>query len=490
LIDRVNLHEVRSAPIKYGPQAAPLKKIFIWHQRHLKTHIGVTSPEKEVTMSLLEHWPDLLTVQEAAEILRADPAQVGDFIKAKKISCTEIAGKTLIPRQYLENFIVKSCKVCYNEGVEISTPAPDSQETPHLDNCKADCTPFQGEIEMAKITRTVTINGVKHWIRASTEQEYADKLLKLVGPQSAPSAVPEPSKHLFADYALTWFETYSKPNIEIATATTYKRQLTCHILPPFEGLAVEDITTDDVQRLFNGMTGAKTSKDKTKMVLNQILDAAVEDGIITKSPLRSKRIKITGKASQPTAPYTVEQMRFLVQHIGDIQDPMDRAYLAIQALHPLRLEEVLGLQGADIDPENGAIHICRAVTHPTRNQPEIKDTKTRSSTRTIGLSALAVPYLPQTQAGEFVFGGKRPLSYTQVRKMCNRIKRDTGFSENITPIRFRTTVLTDLYDQTKDIKLAQAAAGHTTSAMTLRYYVKGRETISKAAAVVDRAYSA
>ena len=441
-------------------------------------------------MSLLEHWPDLLTVQEAAEILRADPAQVGSFIRSGEISCAEIAGKTLIPRAFLEDFIAKSCKVCYNKGVEISTPAPDSQEAQHLDNCKADCTPFQGEIEMAKITRTVTINGVKHWIRASTEQEYADKLLKLVGPQSAPSAVPEPSKHLFADYALTWFETYSKPNIEIATATTYKRQLTCHILPPFEGLAVEDITTDDVQRLFNGMTGAKTSKDKTKMVLNQILDAAVEDGIITKSPLRSKRIKITGKASQPTAPYTVEQMRFLVQHIGDIQDPMDRAYLAIQALHPLRLEEVLGLQGADIDPENGAIHICRAVTHPTRNQPEIKDTKTRSSTRTIGLSALAVPYLPQTKPGEFVFGGKRPLSYTQVRKMCNRIKRDTGFSENITPIRFRTTVLTDLYDQTKDIKLAQAAAGHTTSAMTLRYYVKGRETISKAAAVVDRAYSA
>lgn len=439
-------------------------------------------------MSLLKQWPDLLTFQEAAEILRVTPAQVVDFIRAEEINYTEIAGKTLIPRQYLENFIEKSCKVCYNKGVEISNPTPDSQEAPHLDNCKSsDCTPFQGEIEMAKITRTVTVNGVKRWIRASTEQEYADKLLELVGPQSA---APEPSKHLFADYALTWFETYSKPNIETVTATTYKRQLTCHLLPAFEGLAVEDITTDDVQRLFNGMTGAKATKDKTKMVLNQILDAAVEDGLITKSPLRSKRIKITGKASQPTAPYTVEQMRFLVQHISDIQDPMDRAYLAIQALHPLRLEEVLGLQAADIDPENGAIHICRAVTHPTRNQPEIKDTKTRSSARTIGLSALAVPHLPQVKEGEFVFGGKRPLSYTQVRKMCDRIKRDTGFTENITPIRFRTTVLTDLYDQTKDIKLAQAAAGHTTSAMTLRYYVKGRETISKATAVVDRTYSA
>lgn len=351
-----------------------------------------------------------------------------------------------------------------------------------------DCMPsLQGVEEMAtKINRTVMVNGVKRWIHASNEQEYADKLLKLVGNQST---TPEPGKHLFSDYALTWFEVYSKPNIETATATTYKRQLTRYLLPGFDGIAVEDITTDDVQRLFNGMSGTKATKDKAKMVLNQILDAAVEDGYITKSPLRSKRVKITGKASKATTPYTVEQMRFLVQHIKDIQNPIDRAYLAIQALHPLRLEEVLGLQGADIDLENGAIHICRAVTHPTRNQPEVKATKTQSSARTIGLSALAVPYLPQVKEGEFVFGGKRPLSYTQVRKMCNRIKRDTGFTENITPIRFRTTVLTDLYDQTKDIKLAQAAAGHTTSAMTLRYYVKGRESIAQAAAVVGEVYA-
>ncbi len=438
-------------------------------------------------MSLLDHWPDLLTLQEAAEILRTDPATVGDFIQVGEIVSTEIAEKVLIPRIFLEDFIEKSCKVCYNESVETDTPAPVGQGQ-HLDNCtKLDCTPFQGENEMApKITRTVTINGAKHWIRANTEQEYADKLLKLVGTQDTPL---EQSKHPFADYATTWFETYSKPNIETVTATTYKRQLTRHLLPAFSGLTVEDITTDDVQRLFNGMTGAKATKDKAKMVLNQILDAAVEDGLITKNPLKSKRIKITGKTSQATVPYSVEQMRFLVQHIGDIKDPLDRAYLAIQALHPLRLEEVLGLQGADIDREGMAIHICRAVTHPTRNQPEIKDTKTQSSTRTIGLSALAVPYLPQVAENEFVFGGTKPLSYTQVRKMCDRIKRDIGFTENITPIRFRTTVLTDLYDQTKDIKLAQAAAGHTTSAMTLRYYVKGRETISKAAAVVDRAYS-
>lgn len=58
--------------------------------------------------------------------------------------------------------------------------------------------------------------------------------------------------------------------------------------------------------------------------------------------------------------------------------------------------------------------------------------------------------------------------------MCERIQRDIGFEERIVPRRFRTTVLTDLYEVTKDIKQTQAAAGHTTAAMTLKYYVKGR----------------
>lgn len=72
--------------------------------------------------------------------------------------------------------------------------------------------------------------------------------------------------------------------------------------------------------------------------------------------------------------------------------------------------------------------------------------------------------------------------------MCERIKRDTGFEENVTPRRFRTTVLTDIYDRTKDVKATQAAAGHTTPAMTLRYYVKGRMGMNYTADVIDEAY--
>ena len=357
----------------------------------------------------------------------------------------------------------------------------------HLDNRIAPtCMPSSGgDFEMAKhkINQSITINGVKRWITANSMQEFADKVTRLLGmPQDR-------GKHLFSDYAWNWYNTYSAPNVETATATTYKRQIRLYLIPAFDGLAVEDITVDDVQRLFNSMAGAKTTKDKARMVLNQILDAAVEDKLLSANPLKSRRLKITGKASKATPPYTVEQMRYLVQHIEDLRNPLDRAYLALQALHPLRLEEVLGLAPEDIDTGNMTIHIRRAVTHPTRNQPEVKDTKTESSHRTIGLSSLALPFLQIPVKGTFLFGGDKPLSYTQVRRMCGRIQKDTGFSETIAPIRFRTTVLTDLYDQTKDMKLAQAAAGHTTSAMTLKYYVKGRETSSEAAAAVDKLYA-
>ena len=443
-----------------------------------------TDPSDIHNSGLFQNCQDILTPSEVADILRIDEPTVAALLSSGDLRHINISGKILVPKTFLLDFLANSIEARYTRGVSQNS---STRDTAHLDNqIKSDSVPYQkGDSDMAtKINQSIMINGEKHWIRASSMQDFADKVAKLL-------EVPQVNgTHLFSDYAWNWFETYSKPNIETATAETYQRQLKLYLIPAFDGIAVEDITPDHIQRLFNSMKGSKTTKEKAKMVLNQILESAVEDHLLQRNPLKSKRLKITGAASKPTTPYTIEQMKYLVQHIEDINDPIDRMYLALQALHPLRLEEVLGLQGADIDTETMSLRIRRAVTHPKRNQPEIKDTKTESSNRTIGLSSLALPYILPTAEDKFVLGGDSPLSYTQVRHMCDRIKRNVCFEENITPIRFRTTVLTDLYNQTKDIKLAQDAAGHTTSAMTLKYYVKGRETSSRATAAVDRAYTA
>ena len=102
---------------------------------------------------------------------------------------------------------------------------------------------------------------------------------------------------------------------------------------------------------------------------------------------------------------------------------------------------------------------------------------------------LSLYLLSATNKTGFVVGDDTPLSYTKVRRMCERIQKDIQFDGKITPIRFRTTVLTDLYDQTKDIKLTQNTAGHSTSTMTLKHYVKGRSGVNSSAQVIDDLYS-
>lgn len=349
--------------------------------------------------------------------------------------------------------------------------------------------PTTGDDTMAyKINRTVTIDGQRKWIHADNEQQYFEKVVQLVGGKIAE---PQTEKHPFPEYAQKWFDVYGKPAVATVTALTYQRQIDKYLTPAFSGKNIEDITTADIQALFNSMGDcAKETKNKVKTVLGMIMSCAVEDGLIARNPMQSKRLRINGKKSTDTLTYSVEQMQYLVSHIGMVAAAQDRAYIALQSLHPLRLEEVLGLKWKDIDLEENHIYVRQVVTHPSRNQPEVKEPKTETSVRRIDLSLEAKKYLAVGEPDSFIVGGEKPLSYTQVRRMCNRIQKQTGFPERISPIRFRTTVLTDLYDQTKDIKLTQAAAGHATADMTLKHYVKGRTNGSPCKNTITDLYTA
>ena len=423
--------------------------------------------------------------EDLQRVLQISAEECYNILASNEIPSFTVCNSRRILKSSLISFITGQMDCATSNNV-VSYPKADTPPE-NLDNHidYPDCMPpMKGDDGVAyKINRAVMIDGKKQWIHANTEQEYADKLKKLIG-----RSPEQTKKHNFKNYALEWFDVYSKPNIASVTAESYKRNLNLYILPAFGDKAIEDITTNDVQSLFNSMDKAKATKDKCRTVLNMILDMAVDDDLIQKNPLKSKRLKITGKASEATSVYSVEQMRYIISNLDRITSPRDRAYMASQALHPLRLEEVLGLKWADIDTDSMMLHVQRVVTHPTRNLPEIKEPKTAASERYIDLHTIALNHLVRGKDSDFVIGGDKPLSYTQVRRMCERIRKDLDFDDKITPIRFRTTILTDIYDQSKDIKLAQTAAGHTTAAMTLKYYVKGRSTDGQVSGALDKAY--
>ena len=369
----------------------------------------------------------------------------------------------------------------------------DFPQAKNLDNLTADETDMpEGDTDMSKqkkIRRPVMINGEKRWICGDTEQEYAENLINAMQEQqiTPPAKTEKNHGHNFKIYAQNWFEVFAKPNVAEVTAITYERQLKRHIYPVIGDMDIEDVKATHIQKIFNNMGEVTTqTKAKPKMVLNMIFAQAISEDIVSKNPVKAQNVKTKGRDSEETATYSVEQMSYLVHNIGRIKKEEDRAFLALVALHPLSLEEALGLQGADVDGIH--IYVRRAVTHPNRNQPVIKDPKCKFRKRRLDLAQQVKCYIPTTAPDEFIIGGKTPLSYTKVRKMCERIQRDTGFSEKITPIRFRTTVLTDLYDANKDVKQVQAAAGHSTAAMTLKHYVKGRSNERNTAAPVAAAY--
>lgn len=343
-----------------------------------------------------------------------------------------------------------------------------------------------------RIKRQVLINGNLQWITGATEQDYANNLMKAMGIKDYVPRVQ--TKHDFCEYAWEFYEVVKKPNIDTVTQKTYERQLKLYICPTLQGKYVEDLEAEDIMRVFNaadkpGKKAAKSTKDKIRTVLNPILKRAVEKGLLPKNPMDSSCVRIKGEPSTPTEPYSVEQMVELANNISKVKNPFDRNYLALHALHPFRPEEVLGLRCRDIDLDSNEIHICATVVHPDRNQPEFKEkTKTDKSRRTLALVEEIKSFLTLGNPNDFVVGGGTPLSYQKVVGMCKRIRKDIGFEDKITPQRFRTTVLTDIYEQDKDLKEVQAAAGWTTVAMGMKYYIKGRGTPDRAAKAVANAY--
>ena len=290
----------------------------------------------------------------------------------------------------------------------------------------------------------------------------------------------EPGREVrFEDYAEEWLEIYMKPQLASTTYTCYRQQMNKHILPAFGDRDLRSIETVDIQCFLNERRQLrKESQRKLKGILNMIFNAAVDDMILDRNPLQSPRLRFTNQQKKVREPLRVADMQRICNEIPLLEREEDRRFLAIQISMALRPCEVLGLQWQDVDLENNLLHIRRNVVHPDRFRPEVKETKTEGSYRTIPISSIARPYLTEAPSEDFIFGGKEPLRYQAFRDVWKRIRGQIDIC-GATGYTFRHTVLTDLYDATKDVKTTQRYAGHSNPDMTMRRYVHGREECSQ-----------
>lgn len=86
-------------------------------------------------------------------------------------------------------------------------------------------------------------------------------------------------------------------------------------------------------------------------------------------------------------------------------------------------------------------------------------------------------------AGELVPG--RALNDRYVRDLVKRLAKKAGIEKDVHPHMLRHTALTNLYDKTRDLRLVQDVAGHTTSRMTERYTHVHPLSVAKAMGAIE-----
>ncbi len=202
-----------------------------------------------------------------------------------------------------------------------------------------------------------------------------------------PSQSPPPSQ-TFAQFATDWFEA-CEAEWRPKTRADYSWQLRCHLLPFFGEHRLSEITIAEVDRYRRQKARAGSlsvnSINKTITRLAQILELALEYGLIERNPARGRRRRLRTARPAPVWLDRAEQIEALLaaaemldahaaSHGGRRQRGgliYRRALLATLVFGGLRIGELIALRWRDLDLAANRIGVGSSKTAAGVRQIEL-----------------------------------------------------------------------------------------------------------------------
>ena len=309
-----------------------------------------------------------------------------------------------------------------------------------------------------------------------------------------------------------------KRGIKDNTADNYKYSYEHYVQPVFGKTRLAKIKKSDVRAFYNHLNEKKligiSTIDSVHTVLHQVLQLAVDDGLIFNNPsdeaLKELKKALGGK----------KKGRFALSHKAENafmnyleKTKKERKWFLVFTIfdeHGPRIGEVGALRWENVDFEKKEITICENLTYCKRKNGQLKyslDTpKTVAGSRTLPMtkkSELALRELKKLHDSQnlkssvsidgktdFVFLNKcnRPLNQQNVNKAIRRIVDDANedlMNQGKEPIIpyftthvLRHTFITRLIEAKIDIKSVQYLAGHKDIKTTLDIYAEAtKETV-------------
>lgn len=346
----------------------------------------------------------------------------------------------------------------------------------------------KGDNMPTRYKQKMTLNGQDKWVTGRTLKDLLEAYLDLcikegtVAPGFLLHAQKKSDTPILGEYLDQFVELY-KNNQQSLTKESRSRIIRNHIKPKFGSKQISDISTNDIQAWFNELDSSGYSHKtllKIKNTFSPCLDAAVEDGYIQRNPFKSSRLTIGGSETKHHKAIPADKMQNIRNYIHNITDVKMRFMLVLLSYTGMRMEEVLGLRWEDIDFQDNWINIQRAVVHPKRNKPEIKDTKSKTSKRRIPLPDEVKKVLKPKHNIGFVLSSdptrETPMSYTEARNIYNKIRSECDIRE-YSAHDFRDTCATEWREAGIPTDIVAKLLGHSKSDITENRYVKYRDEI-------------
>jgi integrase len=182
------------------------------------------------------------------------------------------------------------------------------------------------------------------------------------------------------------------------------------VLPFFRDAQLGRLDTADVQQWIEHLSQrlAPSTVRRNYAVLDQLLNVAVERGLIAASPAKGAQLpRIVRTESRYLTPVELERLASAIQ-------PRYRAMVLVMAWGTLRIGEAIGLRRRDVDLNAGTIRIennaVQVLGKPIEGPP-----KTRAGRRLMTLPPSVIDdlgaHLERQPGSKYVFSpsGERPL---------------------------------------------------------------------------------
>lgn len=236
--------------------------------------------------------------------------------------------------------------------------------------------PHRGHVYTAPATFP-TKSSAEHWLKSEDDLIDLDRRTPGTWTPPADRATKAGAARLtFREYARAWL---AQRSIAPRTRENYSYHLEDNICPALGDLVLSEITPEDVRLWFVGLDPERETRNaRAYGVLTAVLNTAVDDGLLGRSPARIKGASAVKHTKRSVVLLEADELAAL----ADKMPHNLRLTVLLAGWCGLRRGELLALTRADIALDGSTVRVNKGVILVNRTY-QVGPAKTRESNRTV-----------------------------------------------------------------------------------------------------------